>query len=116
MEVGSGVASIVPGIGTAASVAIDAGLMARDAGAFAGPGASGNRNSKGGFGKKAGLALAGVGVAGGAAIAGGLAANSLMGGDEEGATSEKKVAGTDEVLKTLKDMAKMMVSKRLVAR
>lgn len=34
MEIASGAAALIPGIGTAASVAIDAGLVARDMGAF----------------------------------------------------------------------------------
>ena len=38
LEVASGAASLIPGLGTAASIAIDGGLMARDMGAFGGPG------------------------------------------------------------------------------
>jgi len=50
-EVASGAASTIPGIGTAASVAIDAGLAARDMGAFGGvPGADGADGAAGGVG------------------------------------------------------------------
>lgn len=45
LEVASGAASLIPGLGTAASVAIDGGLMARDMGAFGGIGGNNNRGA-----------------------------------------------------------------------
>lgn len=103
-ELASGAASIIPGVGTAASLAIDGALMARDSGAFAGKGGP-KGGPKSGLGKK-GLALgaAGLGVAGA-----GLAAYSMMGDDDEEATDsekKKKAQENDEVLKTLKKMEK----------
>lgn len=48
LEVASGAASLIPGLGTAASVAIDGGLMARDMGALGGVGGrSGNAGAPG---------------------------------------------------------------------
>lgn len=63
LEVASGAASLIPGWGTAASLAIDAGLIAKDAGAFKGIGKGAGKV----IGKGAGRAVAmgaGLGVAG----------------------------------------------------
>lgn len=60
-EVASGAASTIPGIGTAASVAIDAGLAARDMGAFGGvPGEGGGEGGGGGGPAPAAPAAAGA--------------------------------------------------------
>lgn len=62
-EVASGAASTIPGIGTAASAAIDAGLAARDMGAFGGvPGEGGGEGGEGGGGGAGGPAPAAAGA------------------------------------------------------
>lgn len=80
MEVLSGLMSTIPGLGTAGSVAMDAALMAKDAGKFGGgggakPRAGGKKGGMMGMLKYAipGLALAGVG-------------SSLFGGDSSAPT------------------------------
>ena len=67
LELASGAASTIPGVGTAASVGIDAALAARDMGAFGGaPGEDGAPGAAGGAG-----GAGGGGGAGGAGGAGG---------------------------------------------
>lgn len=80
LEVASGAASLVPGVGTAASLGIDALLMGRDAGLVGGPDANGAQGAKpkSKWGRR--LGMAGIGAAGlGLAGVGGMAAAKTVG-------------------------------------
>ena len=103
LEVASGVAGSVPGVGTAASVAIDGGLIARDMGAFNGkdsqsPNSSSPKTGGNWFGNIA-KSVAGMGFLGPA----GVLLSGLFGGDDTEA-KKKKMADIPEKLDEIKSV------------
>ncbi len=119
MEVGSGVASTIPGIGTAASLAIDGALMAKDSGAFGGagsaPAAPSQSPSTPADPTKKSRFKRGAMAAGGAAlgVAGAAGAAYLASGESEPAKEE--TVGPDEGEKIIQAINELHTSiKKLV--
>lgn len=114
LEALSGLAGTIPGIGTAASVAIDAGLMARDAGAFGGGGqagpAGGNESNRarpsnqpngrrGGRFSRLGALASGVAGSGVVGLGAAWAMNAFSGGNA-GPNSEGAVNALERALES----------------